>query len=292
MSADTGKRRDAMSRAGLSLRPAAQPEATMNSLAGLDRCVSFINCQLEPGGHGAPLKSSPARFTVTLSRQAGCGALVVAEKLAARLQRGRPADEPPWTVFDRNLMEKVLEDHHLSARLAKFLPEDRMTEWQDITDELFGLRPASWTMIQQTSETILKLAELGNAILIGRGANVITAKLPHVLHVRLVAPLEQRVEHAHECYNLSLRAAREFCLREDEGRRRYLKKYFKADIDDPLLYHLCLNTGLVSFDEAARLIAEVMGGPTTAGNGGLPAKTGTSTTSVACAHSVQLPWLW
>jgi hypothetical protein len=279
-----------MPRAELHLRPAAQPKATMNNPAGLDRCVSFINCQLEPGGHGAPLKSLAPRFTVTISRQAGCGALVVAEKLAARLQQGRPADEPPWTVFDHNLMEKVLEDHHLSARLAKFLPEDRMTELQDIVDELFGLRPASWTMIQQTSETILKLAGLGNAILIGRGATVITAKLPHVIHVRLVAPLERRVEHAHEFYHLSLRAAREFCLREDEGRRRYLKKYFKADIDDPLLYHLCLNTGMVSFEEAARLIAEAMRGQTRSGNGEMRSNTGTAT-SVARAHSVQLPWL-
>jgi cytidylate kinase len=37
---------------------------------------------------------------------------------------------------------------------------------------------------------------------------------------------------------------------------RYLKKYFKADINDSLLYHLTINTGLVSYDEAARLIVE------------------------------------
>jgi hypothetical protein len=167
-------------------------------------------------------------------------------------------DDPPWTVFDRNLMAKVLEDHNLPARLAQFLPEDRMTELQDIADELFGLRPGSWTVIHQTAETILKLAELGNVILIGRGANVVTAKLPHVLHVRLVAPLEKRIQHCHEYYEMSERQARQFCLKEDAGRGRYLRKYFKVEIDDPLLYHLTLNTGMVSFDEAARLIAEAV----------------------------------
>lgn len=131
-----------------------------------------------------------------------------------------------------------------------------MTELQDITNELFGLHPASWMVVEQTAETILHLAELGNVIIIGRGANVITTRLPDVFHVRLVAPLEKRIEHAHEFYEMTKKEARAFCLREDLGRVRYLKKYFKADINDPLLYHLTINTGLVSYDEAARLIAE------------------------------------
>lgn len=261
----------------------------MHNPAGLDRCLSFINSQLNPGGPGVPGIHRPVHWAVTLSRQAGCGALVVAEKLAARLQQTTPADEPPWTVFDRNLMAAVLADHNLPARIAKFLPEDRMTELQDIVEELFGLRPASWTMIQQTSETILKLAELGNTILIGRGGNVITAKRPNVVHVRLVAPLATRIEHAAKIYGLSQRAAREFCLREDAGRRRYLRKYFKADIDDPLFYHLCINTGLVTFDEAARLIAEVVQGPGTSAGSGM-SKTGMTDTSAACAHRAELQY--
>jgi hypothetical protein len=233
----------------------------MNTDAGLGQCLAFINCQLRPERRLAATREEPHLRAVTLSRQAGCGALAVAEKLAELLQPDTPVDQPRWTVFDRNLMEKVLEDHHLPARLAKFLPEDRVTEVQDIADELFGLRPTSWTMIEQTSETILRLAELGNVILIGRGGNIITSRLSHVLNVRLVAPLERRIAHARQAYQMNERTARAFCQREDEGRRRYVKKYFKADTADPLLYHLVLNTGLVSFDEAARLIAEALRGP-------------------------------
>jgi len=230
----------------------------MINLAGIEHCQSFINCQLDPDKAARRLHRPAVRPAVTLSRQAGCGALVVAQKLAALLQPDLPPDDPPWTVFDRNLMDKVLADHNLPARLAKFLPEDRATELQDITDELFGLRPASWTMIQQTSETILKLAELGNVILIGRGGNVVTQKLDNVVHVRLVAPLEARLANCQGTYGMTARAAREFCQREDEGRRRYLKKYFQSDVDDALLYHLCINTGFVPLDAAARLIADTV----------------------------------
>jgi DNA polymerase-1 len=54
---------------------------------------------------------------------------------------------------------------------------------------------------------------------------------------------------------ISPEEAQEFIDREDQGRRRYLKKYFAADVEDPLLYHLVVNTSLVSYDAAAELIA-------------------------------------
>ena len=228
----------------------------MNDINAIDRCYAFINSHLQPARLAMPGANHVTARAVTISRQAGCGALVVAEKLAALLQKTAAPGAPPWTVFDRNLMEKVLEDHHLPARLAQYLPEDRITQMQDIMDELFGLRPPSDTIVRQVTETVLRLAELGSVILIGRGGNIITARVPGVFHVRLVAPLERRIQHAHEFYHMDLKAAREFCEQTDLGRKRYLKKYFDADVADPLQYHLTVNTGLVSYDEAARLIAE------------------------------------
>jgi len=193
---------------------------------------------------------------VTISRQAGCGAFLVAGRLAEILQARDARAAAPWTVFDRNLIEQVLKDHNLPVRFAKFLPEDRVSEIQDAMDELFGLHPSTWTVVEQTAETILRLMQLGNVILIGRGAHLITARLPGAFHVRLVAPLAERIEHAHRFYNMTPTEARDFVDREDKGRRRYLKKYFAADGEDPLHYHLVINTGLVSYEAAAALIAE------------------------------------
>lgn len=233
----------------------------MNTNGGLGRCLSFINCQLRPSERKAGGREPRPVRAVTISRQAGCGAMEVATKLAARLQAETPLDQPQWTVFDRNLMEQVLADHNLPARLAKFLPEDRITYLQDIADELFGLRPDSWTVIEQITETTLRLAELGNVILIGRAGNIITARLPHVLHVRLVAPLDQRITRIRDVLQKTEVQARRFCEQEDAARERYVKKYFKADVTDALQYHLVINTGLNSLEEAARLIAEAVRGP-------------------------------
>jgi len=230
--------------------------------AGAEHCLSFINSQLQ-GKEVKPtgtLASRHVRRAVTISRQAACGALIVANKLAEYLQRRSP-DACPWTVFDRNLMETVLEDHNLPPRLARHMPEDRVSQIEDLLADVFEVHPTAEAVIQQTTETILKLARLGNVILIGRGSTVITAGLPNVLHVRLVAPLEQRIKHACEIYpeyNHTLASARRFCLKEDRGRQRYLKKYFNKDIEDPLLYHLVINTGRVDYDAAAKLIAEAV----------------------------------
>ena len=227
----------------------------MNASAEL--CKSFIHTQIQgqnkPGNYVKPV----VRRAVTISRQAGCGALVVAEMLSGYLKEHLPG-ETAWNVLDHDLMEKVMEDHNLPARLARFLPEDRVSQLDDLMADVFNVHPPLETVIYQTTETIIKLAEVGNVIIIGRGGNVITAKLPHVIHVRLVAPLEKRIEHAHQFYNLTEAEARKFCLETDRARARYLKKYFGADIDDPLLYHAVINTGMVSYNYAAKMIGDAI----------------------------------
>ena len=225
---------------------------------GLEHCPSFISSQVQFVEGVEPPVQKNVRRAVTISRQAGCGAFVVAEKLAHYLQGHSAGDACPWTVFDRNLIDKVLEDHGLPACLAKFLPEDRVSELEDLMADVFGVHPPSTTLLQQTAETVLRLAGAGNVILIGRGAHLVTTKLPHVLHVRLVAPLEKRIEHCVEAYNMTRAEARKFCPREDSARRRYLKKFFNADIEDPLLYHMIINTGLVGYDNAARIIGDAV----------------------------------
>jgi cytidylate kinase len=228
----------------------------MSTQYSLERCRTFIDAQFQGAGKTAiPANGGAPRRAVTISRQTGSGAHSVAEKLADILQAHAPKDACPWTVFDRNLVEKVLEDHHLPRHLAGFMPEDRVSEIKDTIDGLFGLHPPSETLARQTSDTILRLAELGNVILIGRGATVLTRKLDYVFHVRLVGSLEKRAQYIQELHQLSKKEALERIREEDRGRERYLKRYFDTAIDDPLLYHLVINTDLVPHAEAAQLIA-------------------------------------
>lgn len=224
--------------------------------AGLEQCLSFINCQLQP-----PLRfhafEERAKCAITISRQSGCGAHVIAQMVATQLQSRTPPEAASWTIFDRDLVERALAEHQLPERLARFMPEDRVLGFNDMMDEIFGLHPPSWTLVQQISETILKLAALGNVIILGRGGNIITSRLPHVLHVRLIGSLERRIENMRRFEKLGRVEAINRIRHEDVGRERYVRKHFHRDINDPLLYHLVINTDLFSECDAARLIGDL-----------------------------------
>jgi len=226
----------------------------MNSQPGFEKCVSFIASQFLAGTEQAPSN----KLAITISRQSGSGGHAVAEHLVHYMNTNAPRGELPWMAFDRNLVEQVLEDHGLPHYLSRLMPEDRISDLTDMLHQMFGIHPPFYTLVHQTSETILRLANQGNVILIGRGANLVTNKLRHVFHVRLVGSLKKRVAHMQEIRGVDSKAALEIVEREDRGRQRYVKKYFSEDVDNPLIYDLVINTDLVSYEQTARMIGDAV----------------------------------
>jgi hypothetical protein len=228
----------------------------MNENADFGRYLAFINCQLKSNTDPLPVNAKPRWRAITISREVGTGSHFIAELVARHLQANGPAEAASWMVFDRNLIEKVLEDHHLPARLARYMPEDRISGIQDTLDELFGLHPPTWTLVEKTSDTILRLAELGNVIILGRGANIITSRLNYMFHVRLVGDKAARIEYVQADRSMDKKTATQIVEQEDQGRRRYIKRYFHCDIDDPTRYHLVINTPQVGHITAAAMIGQ------------------------------------
>jgi len=179
---------------------------------------------------------------VTISRETGAGADKVGEALVEFFQIFSDENSIPWTAFDRNLIEKILEDHHLPQKLSQYFVEDKLSELKSMVNELLGIHPHVGVLIHTTSRTILQLAQKGNVIIVGRAANLITERLKNTFHVRLVAPIETRIQHI------------EFIKKEDLARKHYVKSYFNKDINDALLYHMVINTAQISYKKAARMI--------------------------------------
>jgi cytidylate kinase len=232
----------------------------MKAASALERYLESARYASRPSRGSSSQPPDEDRPVITISRQAGAGAHDVADELVRKLQATARPGSPPWTIFDRELVDTVLKDHDLPDRLAEFMPEDRVPRIADSLDELFGLHPSTVTLVRRTADTILRLAELGNVVLIGRGANIITRKLHHAFHVRLVGSVERRVGYVARNLHLDPRGAAEYVRKEDLGRKRYVKKYYGEDLEDPLLYHLVINTDLVPYVEAARMIAQAVAG--------------------------------
>lgn len=226
-------------------------------MMGTDNFAKYRAYFISQKDRGAVARGTHPPF-ITISRQTGAGAETVAHLLADKLNIAAPKDARPWTVFDKNLISKVLEDQDLPQAIARQVSEDKDTTVQALVGELLGLHPSMWTLFHHTSDTVLKLARIGRCIIVGRGGNIIAAKLKGGIHVRLVAPESVRLAHLKEYFGLEDKAAAKYMHEHDEGRRRYVKANFDRNIDDPLLYHAVLNTGLLGFEQTADILAAMI----------------------------------
>ena len=227
------------------------PENIMN-LPAFEKTEAYLHVHSTRSGPGGVIQ--PVGPFVTISRESGAGGTSLARALAERLPVGG-SEAPPWTVYSANLIEEMLRSNNLSPRLARFLPEDRVSEVDASVGELVGLHPNLWDLVEKTNELIRQFARAGHAILLGRGANFATRGIPHGVHVRLVAPRADRAERTARWLSLDLDSAAEHNARRDAARQRYVRATFSADIADPTAYDLVLNTAHVPVDTGVEIIA-------------------------------------
>jgi cytidylate kinase len=225
----------------------------MLAIGAYEKCKQYINL------HSADSDTKREVFPcITISRQTGSGSYEISEKLINILQ-GRTKDpQNPWTFFNKDLIKKIVEEFKLPKAFTNYIAENNYSHISDAVNELLGVKPSEWTIVHKSTEIILQLAHNGKTIIVGRGSNLITSKLPNCFHVRLVAPLEDRLKHVQDVFKYSRQEAIDYIKREDASRHKYLKSHFFREPDDPTIYHLIINTGKLSFDECAMLIADTL----------------------------------
>ena len=175
---------------------------------------------------------------ITMSRQYGSLGNVVANALAERLG---------YRVVMRELINQ--------AALRAGAPSVALA----IIDELglMGISPTQdeYLAYSRAVQTVMEdLAAAGNVIIVGRAGQVVLRDHPGALHVRLIAPLELRAQRLAERHNISVHAAHAQAIARDRQRRTYLKRFYKIDWNDPLLYDLVINTAHLGAAEACNLI--------------------------------------
>ncbi len=195
---------------------------------------------------------------VTISRESGAYGMTIADLLAEHLRKHERRRAGFWAVFDKELIQKVMEEHQFPARFESYFAESCTSLIKDVIEEVLGLHPAQEILVRRVNNTILHLAMLGHVILVGRGANIITRRLPNGTHVRLVGSFEKRVAHMKEYLDLPEKEAREYVTREDHNRHHYIKRYFQRDINDMSLYDLVINTDTVSPEDAITIIGDMV----------------------------------
>ena len=106
------------------------------------------------------------------------------------------------------------------------------------------------------SSAILNRLKLGNHVYHGLAGQFFFKDIPHLLRVRIIADLDDRVQAESMRESISVDKARLQLKHDDEEREKWALFLYGIDISDPALYDLTVNVSMMGVDAAAELIAQ------------------------------------
>jgi cytidylate kinase len=182
---------------------------------------------------------------ITIEREYGCGGGAIAAKLAQHLG---------WKLWDHLLTDEI-------ARIANVDPSAVMRCDERMDSRVYRLAKAFWRgsyerssalgsqafdtdrMVSMMEEITERIAQEGNAVVVGRGAPYFLRERSDAFHVFLYAPRAEKVRRL-RAGGSSESDAEELVDAVDRERIAYIKHYFNADWPTRSLYHLMLNTAV------------------------------------------------
>jgi CMP/dCMP kinase len=233
------------------------------------------------GGFLHPHKKERYKMaTITISRQFGSGGDEIARRVCEILDYRR---------FDKRMLAQAATEAGLSEQEVIDYSEENY-KVRGFLERLFERTPTVATVrvweeqadgirmmenIKLKEETLIKLVhravrsahKRGNVVIVGRGGQALLRNEKDVLHVRIIAPLEECIQRMKERLRASRqifdatidlrRNAQDTIVEKDAASAAYLKRFYNIDWDNPLLYHLVINTGQLSLEQAALTIADL-----------------------------------
>ena len=112
--------------------------------------------------------------------------------------------------------------------------------------------------LQALKSVVRELARSQSLVIHGRGGQFILGDDPQAFHVQVVAPLEVRLKRVMQNLKLDQEKARQEIARFDNSSRQFVKKYFQAELEDPVYYDLVINTKTLSFQAAASMVVDAL----------------------------------
>jgi cytidylate kinase len=103
--------------------------------------------------------------------------------------------------------------------------------------------------------TLFKHVQKDNVVYHGLAGHYFLQGIPHVIKVRILADLEDRVKEEMRRENISADEARYILKKDDDERRRWGMQIFGVDTWDPMLYDMVLHIKTLRVDDAVDLIS-------------------------------------
>jgi len=182
---------------------------------------------------------------ITVSMEPGSGGSLIAEKVADRFG---------FDYFHRDIIKGIAKSAKIRATVIETLEKDRLSGIEDFIASLYKdqyLYPGIY--MQHLLKVVNTIANHGRAVIVGRGANFI---LPpdERFSVRVVAPLEIRIQNVARAYKVPAETARKRVIGRESRRSAFIRKSYNADISDPENYDLTINTGRMRIESAVEAV--------------------------------------
>jgi hypothetical protein len=206
-----------------------------------------------------PENATPMLPFVTISRQVGAGGLTVGRQLAVRLNNEAPENARHWSVYDKELTNKIAADRHIAREMVDAL-EHSNRNW---VEEFFRgmtnkLGPNELGVFRSLVSTVRALAQGGMVILVGHGSFLITQEMPRGLHVRIVAPLEHRIATIMKQRQESRARAMDRIRWLDEEREIFLRQHWPEHPLAPERFTITFNAASLTESQMVTCLADLI----------------------------------
>jgi cytidylate kinase len=233
----------------------------MNSLLAmqLEPAEKILRAALHSWQKSSEQAERRRRVFVTVSRQPGAGGITFSHQLAERLnQEAKFKLDADWAAWDHELVEKVSAEHGIAREIIEAIPNTRHN-WLEQLLQGFSLsnNPPDLAEIRaykRVAMTIRALATAGHAIIVGQGGTFITQEMPAAIHLRLVAPLEHRIQYTAARDNLSLHDAAARIVEIDQRRAEFYRRYWPGKKIAPETFTMTLNSAELSVEEMVQIV--------------------------------------
>lgn len=105
---------------------------------------------------------------------------------------------------------------------------------------------------------LLRHVQKDNVVYHGLAGHFFLQGIPHVLKVRIIADMEDRIREEMKRENLTAEKARYLLKKDDDERRKWSLMLYGIDTWDPSLYDIVLNIKSLKVDDAVNLILNTL----------------------------------
>ena len=158
-----------------------------------------------------------------------------------------------WTIFDHLLLDKILEEKHVSLELLENIGT-RSTLLDSLISSLNPRWKTDQDLYQIMMETIHSVSQGGHCIFVGRGAAVVTQDLENAYHFRLEAPMEFRINSMVRRSEMNVKDVEAMVHQRQHQRESFIGNFLGRDLTDMALYHLKFNNQKVKVKDMSTTI--------------------------------------